>query len=379
MTIQEALQIFLPLSHSNPRSLPFDSQKFGGLSTNQKDEPVKIDSRWSDSFDDSAFQENNSSKQPAQKNDPFSGQARYTGLDFYEDPFKNSNYRYADPFEENTNSDPFMDPFNAPESQVFGSDPFANSAMNDPFKSEKVSDPFAPAENTYENSNLAKNDPFVNKDTDPFNKSETSGPADPFGNSFTANFNTVPNVDPFASNNNFGASNSFGSGNDPFSLTNLKPLASSDINSNSSKPTVSSTNSTVSYRKEKISTDSATSEKSLKKKSSHSLSDFLTGSPLKSDKGDKNKEKKEKKHGKFHITSPLKTHKKSGESPKSDKKSKSSAAGESAADEVQMKMAAELSKRSDEDRRRKLQLQEEADLAYAIALSKAEAASLKTQ
>ena len=41
-------------------------------------------------------------------------------------------------------------------------------------------------------------------------------------------------------------------------------------------------------------------------------------------------------------------------------------------------MAAELSKRSDDDRRRKLQLQEEADLAYAIALSKAEAASLKT-
>ena len=47
--------------------------------------------------------------------------------------------------------------------------------------------------------------------------------------------------------------------------------------------------------------------------------------------------------------------------------------------QVQLKMAAELSKRSDDDRRRKLQLQEEADLAYAIALSKAEAASLKTQ
>ena len=40
-------------------------------------------------------------------------------------------------------------------------------------------------------------------------------------------------------------------------------------------------------------------------------------------------------------------------------------------------MAAEMSLRADEDRRRKLQLQEEADLAYAIALSKAEAASLK--
>ena len=44
---------------------------------------------------------------------------------------------------------------------------------------------------------------------------------------------------------------------------------------------------------------------------------------------------------------------------------------------LQIKMAAEMSLRADEERQRKLQLQEEADLAYAIALSKAEAASLK--
>jgi len=320
-------------------------------------------------------------KPPEQKNvpDPFSGQGRYTGLDFCEDPFKNSNYRYADPFEEDANTDPFADPFNAPESQVFGSDPFSNtSSTTDPFKSDTTSDPFAASENTYENSTSAKNDPFAKSDVDPFSKMDKSS-ADPFGNSFTATFNTVPNVDPFGSNNNFGSNGNFGSGNDPFSLTNLKPLSTnSDINSNSAKPTVSSTNSTVSYRKEKGSTDSSVSDKSLKKKSSHSLSDFLTGSPLKSDKGDKTKEKKDKKHGKFHLTSPLKTHKKSAESPKSDKKSKNTA-NDAAADEVQLKMAAELSKRSDDDRRRKLQLQEEADLAYAIALSKAEAASLKSQ
>ena len=40
-------------------------------------------------------------------------------------------------------------------------------------------------------------------------------------------------------------------------------------------------------------------------------------------------------------------------------------------------MAAEMSLRADEERRRKLELQEEADLAYAIALSEAQAASLK--
>merc|ERR1712029_22471 len=102
-------------------------------------------------------------------------------------------------------------------------------------------------------------------------------------------------------------------------------------------------------------------------KSSHSFSDFLTGSPIKLEKSDK-KDKEKKKSGKFHLPSPLK-HKK--DPPNADKKNR----GET--DEFQMKMAAEMSMKADEDRRRKLQLQEEADLAYAIALSKAEAASLK--
>merc|ERR1712243_193263 len=112
------------------------------------------------------------------------------------------------------------------------------------------------------------------------------------------------------------------------------------------------TSSTVSYRKEKTSvesTDSASSKGSLKKKTSHSLSDFLTGSPLKSaEKGDKTKEKKDKKHGKFHISSPLKAHKgKNVESPKSNSKSSTNDNG---VDEVQMKMAAEVSRRSEDER-----------------------------
>merc|ERR1712029_666917 len=284
---------------------------------------------------------------------------RYRGLDFQEDPFKNSNYRYADPFAENS------DPFGAPDSQVFGADPFNSS--EDPFKSD-ASDPFsAPAstENNYENSKSIR-------------ESDVSDP-DPFGNSFTANFSSAPapNRDPFGSSS---FSNNFGSSNDPFSLTNLKPISTpssvSDASLAKSSPAVSTTTNTVSYRKEKLSSDSsAISDKSLKKKPSHSFSDFLTGSPLKLDKGEK-KEKKEKKSGKFHLTSPSKTHKK--ESPTADKKSKSFN-NEKESDEFQLKMAAEMSLRADEDRRRKLQLQEEADLAYAIALSKAEAASLEQQ
>ena len=42
-----------------------------------------------------------------------------------------------------------------------------------------------------------------------------------------------------------------------------------------------------------------------------------------------------------------------------------------------IRMASEASKRAEEDRMRRIQLQEEQDLAYAIALSKAEAVSLK--
>ena len=48
-----------------------------------------------------------------------------------------------------------------------------------------------------------------------------------------------------------------------------------------------------------------------------------------------------------------------------------------AMEEMQVKMASEASRRAEEDRMRRLRLQEEQELAYAIALSKAEAASLK--
>jgi len=250
---------------------------------------------------------------------------------------------------------------------------------------------FSSESNTYENSapTNATSDPFSNSSVDPVpgvgsGLNTLNRSSDPFGSSFTATFGTgVPNVDPFGSNNNFASSS-----NDPFSLTNLKantPTLATvpDINFNqtkSSSSAVTSTTSTVSYRKEKLSsTDSTNSEKGVKKKSSHSLSDFLPGSPLKLDKSDKNKEKKEKKHGKFHLSSPLKVHKnKSSESPKVEAKNVSKTTNDGSPEEMQVKMAAELSKKTDDERRRKLQLQEEADLAYAIALSKAEAASLKT-
>jgi len=296
------------------------------------------------------------------KSDPFD--SAFGGESSYEnsrDPFPRPS---GDPFPR-PSGDPFPRPSGDPFPRPSG-DPFTRPS-GEPFP-RPSGDPFP----------RPSGDPFSQSESDPFGSGKPAPArdvADPFGSSFTASFpSAVPTIDPFSSNNNFG--------NDPFSLTNL-PTPTSDINANSTVKVerVAPTNNTVSYRKEKTSIDtseSTPSKSSLKKKTSHSLSDFLTGSPLKAgDKGDKVKEKKEKKHGKFHISSPLKAHKaKSGESPKSASKS---TAGDNGVDEVQMKMAAEVSRRSEDDRRRKLQLQEEADLAYAIALSKAEAASLKSQ
>ena len=289
---------------------------------------------------------------PEASSDPFSGEGRYTGLEFCEDPFKNSNYRYGDPFDiENANDDPFSKPFSDPQSDsldAFGSkaDPFSSNNSVDPFKIDNglkpKSDPFASAfgpETSYENSSRIPSDPFA---SDPFtgakavnsSTSSTQDSSDPFGSSFTAAFSSNSSTtDPFHNNNNKFSSSG---GNDPFSLTNLRPPPA--VPDTNGKDRVTSTTSTVSYRKEKVSaesSDSSTSKVGLKKKTSHSLSDFLTGSPLKAADKDKDKvkEKKEKKHGKFHISSPLKAHKsKSGESPKSG--SKSSASSDNGVDEV---------------------------------------------
>jgi len=248
-----------------------------------------------------------------------------------------------------------------------GSDPVKSSTepFADPFgvKPPTGGNPADPFTGAFGLNHSAKIDSF-------------SSSSDPFGNSFATSFGSDPFGGP---NNNVNSSG----GSDPFSLTNLNALKPpSDINSNQSKPGLSSTSSTVTYRKEsKSSVDgAAASEKTPKNKKSghHFLPDLLSGSPLKTEKTPK--EKKEKKSGsKFNLASPLKS--KSKNSPKSEKKSSKTAGptGEAAVDDIQLKMAAEVNKRAEDDRMRRLRMQEEQDLAYAIALSKAEAASLKSQ
>lgn len=377
---------------------------------------------------------------------------RYAGLDFFEDPFKNSDYRYGDPFDIST-SDPFSDkddPFASSDSAVFGPDSasFSTDPFNgkdapktfgaDPFNDQDVPKTFgAEPFNGKDDSSSFGADPFNGKDTpksfgaDPFNGKDDSksfgadpfnGKDDPFGpesilpsappstnDPFAPTTNTTTSSDPFTGafgkmdtfgsgsdpfGSSFSTTDTFGggsnnnfnnnSGSDPFSLTNLNALKPppSDINFNQSKQQgLSSTSSTISYRKgSKSSAEGTPTEKSEVKHKKHGhnfVPDFLSGSPLKTEKTPK--EKKEKKHGKFNLTSPLKP--KSKNSPKSDKKASKNAAssGEASADEIQLKMAAEVSRRTEDDRMRRMRLQEEQDLAYAIALSKAEAASLKSQ
>lgn len=99
------------------------------------------------------------------------------------------------------------------------------------------------------------------------------------------------------------------------------------------------------------------------------FTDFLTGSPMKLDSTSPVKEKK--KHKLFPKLSSAKGSSGSHSHLKATNQ-------QGSLDQAQLKMAAEASKRAEEDRQRRLQLQEEQDLAYAIALSKAEAASLKS-
>lgn len=96
----------------------------------------------------------------------------------------------------------------------------------------------------------------------------------------------------------------------------------------------------------------------------------------------KNPLKQVKKRKKGFFNSPLNRNKKSSTSSSKVDKSKSAADltnvgvfGERASAPIYDDAASEAARRAERDRR--LRLQEEQDLAYAIALSKAEAASLQ--
>ena len=89
---------------------------------------------------------------------------------------------------------------------------------------------------------------------------------------------------------------------------------------------------------------------------------------------DLNVDKKEKSGKNLKLFKPFSLKK------DKDKKAKSATTTPTAPlEEANVKMASEASKKAEKDRQERLRLQEEQDLAYAIALSKAEAASLNQQ
>ena len=167
--------------------------------------------------------------------------AKHPGLDFYEDPFKNSNYRYADPFDGSENGDPFFsktssedDPFaSVPPANAtvaaadfdaaFGGDPFAGGGGGDPFSAATAAvDPFGGGGKT-----AGSGDPFGpppgSSAADPFGGSggkvrfDTSS-ADPFGNSFGGSVFSASqyNNNKLDSSSSFGVNNNAAFSNDPF-------------------------------------------------------------------------------------------------------------------------------------------------------------------
>lgn len=142
-------------------------------------------------------------------------------------------------------------------------------------------------------------------------------------------------------------------------------------------------------------TSPSPSSSSVPRKKSHraaGLTDFLTGSPLRG--GSSSSGATAHAEGSHSAAKEKKKHKwvpklgagggggaggKHEKSPSSKKVQQQHAAAAAAAnlEDARLRVASEASRRAEDERQRRLALQEEQDLAYAIALSKAEAESIK--
>ncbi len=284
---------------------------------------------------------------------------------FEEDPFKNANHRYGDPFEL-AGADLFSgqeDPFTAPVSAAFGASgsgkdsfnsafPSSTSSTADPFSltlssslqqketNPNANDPFSPFKNAPSKSSTANPDPFG---SDPFGAPATMTTGKSADDSW-ADFGTQqPKTSPTRKASKSLAT-SWGDGNDPFGSRSFN------------KEKRPNTNNVLNNDKKSV------------------VSRVSNADPFKLSLAKPNNTSKPSKEKKKHKWVPK---------LKSDSsKSKATPTAPPAVDGKQMdaanlKMAAEASRRAEQERQRRLQLQEEQDLAYAIALSKAEAASTK--
>ena len=354
-------------------------------------------------------------------------------LEFNEDPFQNANHRYGDPFDLE-GADPFAstaeadDPFKASITAAFGATTStltstSSLAVNNFSTTVSGSTPAAfsndPFNAAWDTASVTSNTNTLDDSFDPFsakslqkqakqNNVAAAASADPFGaaapassstDPFSSAFGGTPSTATTSSDKTTTKSNTmsdpFGANaawDDPFSnpITKSKTSADAfaDFRTNSiPKPPPnrslqkSETTANVSQQNQ-FSSIPRNRPHHSKKSVGSSLVDALSPNTDKS----KDKDKKEKKSKKFGFLP------KSGGSSSSSKNNNSdltiknnlglaSASAPTAAnlDEFALKKASEASRKVEEERLRRLRLQEEQDLAYAIALSKAEAASLKQQ
>jgi hypothetical protein len=353
-------------------------------------------------------------------------------LEFNEDPFKDANHRYGDPFDLDDPDDPFKnepDPFTAPVTAAFGAscsttnltsivsgvpkiDPFGGSAWNnsagssvDPFGTSShysaTTSGFPPISNNLDDSfdpfsakHLSKTttepsaqqqqkgyDPFGGgsvqqgnsqnfdgntqkfggiggKSGSNFKKTRTESSVDPFGSSSAWNssdpFSGVPvarsktSSDAFADLRLASKSASVSRHQAPAPNKSLTPLSKSEtfasggLNSRPRNRPAASSAANAAAASNNL--DSATDQQLKKKSGIKFLAPFM-----------KNKDKSSQKVIKNDLSA-------------------SAPQQQPILSDNSLKKVAESSRRTEDDRLRKLRLQEEKDLAYAIALSKAEAA-----
>ena len=221
---------------------------------------------------------------------------------------------------------------------------------------------------------FSRQDPFSKKTEDPFKKITE----DPFSKS-----TEDPFKDPFGSSSAWGAG-AGGVATDPFSAVPAPVSRSKTFNDDAFKEWRPPPNKSINQL-QKSETFVSSSSQSLSRPWASPVDTSTTSIPRNRPSRppalvnnnlnhlDLNMDKKEKS-----TKNNLKIFKPSF--MKKDKKSKSGTSGASAPplEEANVKMASEASKKAEKERLERLRLQEQQDLAYAIALSKAEAASLSS-
>lgn len=307
-------------------------------------------SAWPDS-EDSAF--GSSDPTPTHK-------SRYGAavLEFNDDPFKDANHRYGDPFEIE-GADPFTnesaDPFTAPVESAFGRS----------HQQQQTADFFA-------TTKPSQNDPFASN-WDSFDQKASPAASSAWGGSKN---NLDDSFDPFSAKNNLSKSNEdpFGASSSNWDPFNVPVVVSRSKTSSDAfadfRPALPPPNKSL----QKSETSHSLSRPWASPDSSTSIS--RTRPPSKNvDLHNDSAESLKKSKNNFKIPS-LK-----GPFKKKDKNVIKNDLGSapSPVEDNHIKMASEASRRAERDRLERLRIQEEKDLAYAIALSKAEAASLNNQ